>query len=169
MGTRVMSVSEAPGADEDREGRPYVGKAGKFWEGMLASAGLSRTHMWVCNSLCCRPDNNSVVADYHQVTNCAPFLIKQMAIVKPELIIAFGKVAAFALGLLPNKSAALSTVLGVFPKTYRYSYPDGTSRTAKVVVTYHPSYLMRGGKEKDNYKSYTHLCEARRILDGLVS
>jgi DNA polymerase len=169
LGIKVMSVSEAPGADEDREGRPYVGKAGKFWEGMLGTAGLSRDYMFVCNSLKCRPDNNKIEADYNQITNCAPFLVKQMGIIKPKLIIAFGKVAAFSLGLLPNKSASVSSVLGVFPKTYTYACPDGTAQTAQIVATYHPSYLMRGGKENDNYKSYLHLCDARRILDGLVN
>ncbi len=167
----VMSVSEAAGLDEFREGRPYVGKAGKYWEGMLSSAGFIREQLYVTNCIKSHPmwenQNNKISPDYQEVHACQPFLFRQLEIIKPRLILVFGKTAAYSLGLL-RKSDPLGSVLGERP-TYEYACSDGIKRDAKMVVTYHPSYLMRANKEKENWLSYIHLCRAKEILDGMVS
>jgi uracil-DNA glycosylase len=172
LGTKVMSIAEAPGEEEDRTGKPFSGRAGKYWEQMLQNAGLSRTSLWVCNVLCCRPVGNKIEPDYHQIHNCTPYLARQLSIIKPQLIIAFGKVAAYGLGLLPNKTASVGSVLGVWSKRtgslFQYGTDSGNYQT-EAVVTYHPSYLMRPGKDKENWLSYLHLSEARSVMNGLVN
>ena len=167
----AMSVSEAAGDDEFRAGRPYVGRAGKYWEGMLSSAGLNRDQIYVTNCIKSHPlwdgVSNKISPDYQEVHACQPFLFRQIEIIKPQFILVFGKTAAYSLGLL-RKSDALGPILGERP-IFEYACSDGVKRQAQMVVTYHPSYLMRGGKEKDNWRSYLHLCRAKEIINGLVS
>jgi uracil-DNA glycosylase len=166
----VMSVSEAAGEAEVRAGAPYRGKAGSFWEGMISSVGFIRADLYATNAIKGRPcwngESNKISPDYQEVHACQPFLFKQLELVKPKLILVFGKVAAYSLGLL-RKSDPLGSVLGERP-TFEYACSDGIKRKAQMVVTYHPSYLMRGGKEKDNWLSYTHLCRAKEIFNGVV-
>jgi uracil-DNA glycosylase len=167
LGAAAMAISEAPGKDEDESGRPYMGKAGKYWEVMLQTAGLRRESIYVCNALCCRPPNNAIPEDYHNIHACNVRLLTQIAIIQPRLIITFGKVAAFALGLV-KKSASLGSIVG--KQQLNYNDYKGTEHQCPVIVTYHPSYLMRGGlkQQADSWKTYNHLREARSILDGLV-
>jgi uracil-DNA glycosylase len=173
LGGVVMSVSEAPGAEEDETGKPYQGRAGKYWERMLETAGLMRSSIYVCNSVCCRPPGNKMPDDYHNIHACNVHLLTQIAIIQPKLILAFGKVAAFALGVI-RKSDSLSSVLGnyrtKFNDPFGYINYKSEQKEAELIVTYHPSYLMRGGLKQQEacWKSYIHLKEAREILDGLV-
>jgi DNA polymerase len=173
LGGQVISVSEAPGQEEDETGRPYMGKAGKFWESMLATSNIRRESLYVCNALKCRPPKNEIPDDYHNVHACNVHLLTQISIIQPNLIIVFGKVAAYSLGLL-KKSASLSSIVGNYQKRVgkKFEYVDfkGQQRTSDLIVTYHPSYLMRRGAKQQiaSWESYNHLMEARSILDGLV-
>jgi uracil-DNA glycosylase len=170
IGASVMSISEAAGEAEVRAGAPYRGKAGAYWEGMISSAGFVRGELYITNCVKGRPlwqgQSNKISPDYQEVHACQPFLFRQLEIIKPKLILVFGKTAAYSLGLL-RKSDPLGSVLG--ERFYEYACSDGIKRNAQMVVTYHPSYLMRGGKEKDNWLSYKHLCRAKEILNGMVS
>ena len=169
-----MSISEAAGEDEVNAKpfpRPYAGRAGKYWEGMLSSVGLHREVFYVTNAIKGRPmhggKSNAITPDYQEVHACQPYLFRQLEIIQPKLILVFGKTAAYSLGLL-RKSDPLGLIVGERP-VFEYACSDGIKRKAQAIVTYHPSYLMRGGKEKDNWKSYLHLCRAKEIIDGLVS
>jgi uracil-DNA glycosylase len=167
LGAAVMCISEAPGDDEDKTGRPYMGRAGRYWETMLATARFKRETLYICNALKCRPPNNVIPDDYHNIHACNIHLLTQIAILQPKLIITFGKVAAFALGLV-KKSASLGSVVG--KQQLDFLDYKGITHTCPVIVTYHPSYLMRNGykQQADSWKTYNHLVEARSILDGLA-
>ena len=170
----MMSVSEAAGEDEVNAKpipRPYAGRAGKYWEGMLAGAGLSRYQMYVTNSIKGRPmhegKSNAITPDYQEVHACQPFLFRQLEIIQPKLILVFGKVAAYSLGLL-KKSDSFGSIFGkVLP--YEYACSDGIKRHATAIPIYHPSYLMRANKDKENWMSHLHLTKAKDIFNGLVS
>jgi uracil-DNA glycosylase len=167
----IMSISEAPGQDEDVAGRPYVGKAGKYWEQMLHATGLDRSTMHVCNTLCCRPVNNEYAEDLHEADNCKQYLQQRIEIVKPKLIILFGKLAGYALDFITKKGFKKPYGKMLGEKEYTYT-ADGEEYTIPVIWTYHPSYLIRTGSRvvygiNPNWESYLHLVRAREILDGL--
>jgi uracil-DNA glycosylase len=167
----VMSISEAAGEAEQRAGLPYQGSAGKYWAGMLSSAGFLRENLYVTNVIKGRPmyggKSNAISPNYDEVHACQPFLFRQLEIIQPKLILVFGKVAAYSLGLL-KKADSFGKILGEIP-LYEYACSDGIKRQAKIICVYHPSYLMRANKERENWLSYIHLCRAKEILDGLVS
>jgi DNA polymerase len=127
---RVMVVGEAPGANEDRTGLPFVGAAGKLLDLMLASVDLSRREsVYICNVLKCRPPGNrNPQAD--EIAACAPYLRRQIALVRPEAILAVG---TFAAQLLTGAQKALGKIRGSV-----YSYEG-----VPLVVTYHPAALLR--------------------------
>lgn len=170
IGADVMSISEAPGADEDQHGRPYMGRAGAFWEGMLGSVGWQRSNMYVTNVIKCRPPQNKYNEDLSEADACIPFLRKQISIQQPKVILAFGRLAGYGLGLLTKNSfkTTLGPKLGVQKVPYEYVGHDKDPRMATVVWLYHPSYLMRGDKEKDCASTFEYLFEAKGIYDGLV-
>ena len=126
----VVVVGEAPGQEEDRTGRPFVGRAGKLLDLMLASAGFPRPDVYICNVLKCRPPNNrNPLPD--EVTPCTTsFLHGQLEAIAPRVLLAVGKFAAQA---LLETDASIGSLRGQV-HTYR-----GTP----LVVTYHPAYLLR--------------------------
>ncbi len=126
---RVVCVGEAPGAREDETGRPFVGRAGQLLDRLLLTIGLPRETVYICNVLKSRPPNNrDPLPD--EVAACAPYLLRQLALIGPEVIVAFG---AFAARTLLESSASLGRMRGT---VHRYAgYP--------VVVTYHPAALLR--------------------------
>ncbi len=127
---RLMVVGEAPGAQEDRTGLPFVGPAGKLLDLLLAAVGLSRKEsVYICNVLKCRPPGNRNPLPA-EIEACTPYLIRQVALVQPEVILAVG---SFAAQFLTGKAMALGKLRGEI-----YSY-QGTP----VVVTYHPAALLR--------------------------
>jgi DNA polymerase len=127
---RVMVVGEAPGANEDRTGLPFVGAAGKLLDLLLASIDLSRQDsVYICNVIKCRPpENRNPLPD--EVEACSPFLLRQIELVRPEAILAVGK---FAAQLLSGSARPIGSLRGEV-----YSY-GGTP----LVVTYHPAALLR--------------------------
>jgi len=128
--TRLMFVGEAPGADEDRLGEPFVGRAGQLLNDMIAKGmGLSRDQVYIANILKCRPPENRTPT-VEESTNCLGYLEQQIALIRPEFLCLLGRVAVQ--GLL-NTTLSMSKLRG---RWHRY-------RGIPTVVTYHPAYLLR--------------------------
>jgi DNA polymerase len=128
--TRLMFIGEAPGADEDRLGEPFVGRAGQLLTDMITKGmGLAREQVYIANILKCRPpENRSPTAE--ESANCLGYLEKQIAIIRPEFLCLLGRVAAQA---LLNTTVSMSKLRG---KWHRY-------RGVPTLITYHPAYLLR--------------------------
>ena len=130
---KVILVGEAPGADEDREGKPFVGRAGKLLTDILSAIKFSRDEVFICNILKCRPpENRNPLPD--EIKECEPYLIKQLELLKPSLILALG---TFAAQTLLRSNLPLGKMRGKF---YDYTIND---RKIKLLVTYHPAALLR--------------------------
>ena len=131
---RLMFVGEGPGADEDATGLPFVGKAGQLLNNMIAAMGLKREQVYIANIVKCRPPGNRT-PEFIEATTCSQFLVKQIDIVRPEVIVALGATAAtYLLGVRQS----LSSLRGRWHAV----------RGAKVVVTYHPAFLLRDPRQK---------------------
>ncbi len=145
-----LFVGEGPGADEDEQGDPFVGQAGKLLDAMLAAAGLERgRNAYIANVVKCRPPGNRTPT-LEEATACAPFLDRQIDLVSPKIIVALGKTAATR--LLGNEAASLGSLRG---RVHGY-------RGRPLVVTYHPAYLLR--TLPDKAKAWDDLLFARRTL-----
>jgi len=131
-----MIIGEAPGAEEDRLGEPFVGPAGKLLNNMLYAIGLQREDVFITNILKCRPPNNRD-PKLAEITKCEPFLQSQMDMIKPKLIVALGRIAAHN---LLKTDQPLSTLRGNISYYGKNKIP--------VIVTYHPAYLLRSPREK---------------------
>jgi DNA polymerase len=129
-----MFIGEAPGADEDRQGEPFVGAAGQLLNRIIEACGLKREDIYICNILRCRPPGNRNPQP-QEVANCREFLDGQIQIVDPDYIICWGTVAAQN---LLNEKRAVGKLRGMFLNHGR----------AKVMCTYHPSYLLRNPAAK---------------------
>jgi DNA polymerase len=146
-----MRVGEAPGADEDRQGEPFVGAAGKLLNEMLAAVGLSRDRVYIANILKCRPPSNrNPHAD--EIAACTPYLSAQIDFVRPRVILAVGRIAAHHL-------LGCDDTLG---KMRGRVHQFGNAGTP-LVVTYHPAYLLRSPDQKG--KSWADLLLARSCID----
>ena len=151
-GAQWMIVGEAPGADEDRLGEPFVGKAGQLLNEMLRAVGLSRERVYIANILKCRPPNNRDPRS-DEVTACMTFLQQQVALVQPRLIIAVGRIAAQN---LLNEDQPVGRLRG------RVHYFG--AQEVPLVVTYHPAYLLRSPGQKR--KAWEDLCLARSVVEA---
>jgi uracil-DNA glycosylase len=148
-----MIVGEAPGAEEDATGDPFVGQAGKLLDNMLAAIDLARgENVYIANVLKCRPPGNRNPQP-GEVSRCAPFLQRQIDLIQPKLLIAMGRFAAQTL------LASDATIGNMRGKVYRY-------QGVPTVVTYHPAYLLRSLPEKA--KAWEDLCFARETFAGLA-
>jgi DNA polymerase len=145
-----MVIGEAPGADEDRQGEPFVGRAGQLLNAMLFAMGYRREDVYIANILKCRPPKNRDPLP-EEVVCCEPFLRRQVALVRPKLILAVGRVAA-------QNLLKVDTPIGKM-RGRQYEYGE---ESIPVVVTYHPAYLLR--TPRDKRKAWQDLCTARRIL-----
>jgi uracil-DNA glycosylase len=147
-----MLIGEAPGAEEDRLGEPFVGQAGKLLDNMLATIGLKRgADVYIANVLKCRPPGNRN-PEPAEVAKCTPFLKQQIALVRPKLIVAMGR---FAAQTLLATDASIASLRG---RVYRY---EGVP----LIVTYHPAYLLRNLPDKA--KAWADLVFARKTMAGL--
>ncbi len=131
-----MLIGEAPGAEEDRRGEPFVGRAGKLLDSMLKALGLDRQQVFIANILKCRPPNNRDPRP-EEVLACGNYLNQQINTVKPRLILALGRVAA------QNLLKTETPIGKMRGKQFHYGDPP-----IPVVVTYHPAYLLRSPREK---------------------
>lgn len=134
---KILFIGEAPGADEDRQGEPFVGRAGQLLNDIINACKMQREDIYICNILRCRPPGNRNPSPI-EAGNCREFLDAQISIVQPEYIVCWGSVAAH--NLLGDDSVSIGRMRGNF-----YQYGD-----AKVVCTYHPSYLLRNPSAKKN-------------------
>lgn len=132
---RLVFVGEAPGADEDAQGRPFVGRAGQLLTRMIVAMGLKREDVFICNILKCRPPNNRD-PKLDEIHNCLPFLKRQLETLQPEIIVALG---AHAARTLLETNLAIGKLRGHF---HAYRFSDRVS-PAKLMPTYHPAYLLR--------------------------
>ncbi|HET8696231.1 MAG TPA: uracil-DNA glycosylase [Gammaproteobacteria bacterium] len=149
---RLLVIGEAPGADEDRQGEPFVGRAGQLLNAMLHAIALPRSEVYIANILKCRPPGNRDPQP-DEAASCTPYLAQQIALVKPRAILAVGRIAA---QWLLQSDAPIGRLRG---RVFKY----GEAGTP-LVVTYHPAYLLRSPAEKA--KAWTDLCMVRDLLSN---
>ncbi|MDJ0940336.1 MAG: uracil-DNA glycosylase [Woeseiaceae bacterium] len=142
-----MIIGEAPGAEEDRRGEPFVGRAGKLLDEMLRAVGQGRSEVFIANILKCRPPNNRDPKPAESAT-CRGYLERQIQLVQPRIILAVGRIAA---QLLLDTDTPVGRLRGK---------PHQLGATP-LVVTYHPAYLLRSPSQKR--KTWEDLCLARRV------
>jgi len=141
--TRLMLIGEAPGAEEDRIGRPFVGPAGQLLDKMLASIGLDRTRLRIANVIPWRPPGNRNPTE-SEIALCLPFLLRHIALIRPECLVLLGGVAAKA--LLPPAVAG-SGIRRLRGQWQRLDIP-GLAAPVACLPTYHPAYLLRTAAAK---------------------
>jgi uracil-DNA glycosylase family 4 len=147
-----MLIGEAPGAEEDRLGEPFVGQAGKLLDNMLAAIGLRRgENVYIANVLKCRPPGNRN-PEAEEVARCSPHLKRQIELIRPKLILAMGR---FAAQTLLGSDASIASLRG---RVHRYG-------EVPLIVTYHPAYLLRNLPDKA--KAWADLVFARKTIAGL--
>jgi uracil-DNA glycosylase len=152
---RLMIVGEAPGENEDRQGEPFVGQAGKLLDNMLRAIGLARDAstpeqaVFICNTIKCRPPRNRN-PEPAETARCAPYLERQIALVRPLLLLAMGRFAAQA---LLGTDEAIGKLRGRVHER----------RGVPVIVTYHPAYLLR--TLADKARAWDDLCLAASVLE----
>jgi DNA polymerase len=153
---RVMFIGEAPGADEDRQGEPFVGRAGKLLNEMLLAIGFKREQVYIANILKCRPPNNRDPR-VDEVSSCETFLHQQIQLLQPELIVALGRIAAHNLLKTDVSLGRLRGQLHVCPGI-----------DVPVMVTYHPAYLLRSPLEKRKAWSDLAMLQQKLGAEGKV-
>src|SRR5208337_3770416 len=140
----LMFIGEGPGADEDQQGLPFVGRAGQLLNNMIAAMGLKREQVYIANIVKCRPPGNRT-PERDECETCSPFLMRQIAVVKPKVIVALGAVSAKNLLAI---NAPMSELRGQWydfkPAGVRSSSWPG----ARLAVTYHPAFLLRDPRQK---------------------
>jgi len=147
-----LLVGEAPGAEEDKLGEPFVGQAGKLLDSMLAAIGLERgRNVYIANVLKCRPPGNRNPAP-DEVEKCTPYLLRQIELIQPKLILAMGR---FAAQTLLGTDASIASLRG---RVHRYA-------GVPLIVTYHPAYLLR--TLEDKAKAWEDLLFARKTIAAL--
>ncbi len=148
---RLLFVGEGPGADEDIQGEPFVGRAGKKLDEMIVAIGLERKDVYIANVVKCRPpDNRAPEAD--EVATCSPFLFEQIAAIRPKVIVALGSPAA---KLLLHTKVGITRLRGIW-----HSYGG-----IPVMPTFHPAYLLRAYTPENRRKVWEDLKAARARLD----
>src|SRR5246127_2845996 len=130
----LVFVGEGPGRDEDMQGLPFVGRAGKLLTQMIEAMGLERQDVYICNVVKCRPPENRM-PEGDEVSTCSPFLLRQLEVISPKVIVCLGAVAAKTL---------LRTNRGI--SQFRGQWLD--YRGSKLMATYHPAYLLRNPNAK---------------------
>jgi len=149
QGAEWLVIGEAPGAEEDKRGEPFVGRAGQLLNSMLRAIGLAREQVYIANMLKCRPPHNRdpLAAE---VAECAPYLERQVALLKPKIMLVVGRIAA------QNLLQTTVPLGNLRLKVHAYG-----ATKVPVVVTYHPAYLLR--TPKDKRKAWDDLKFAREV------
>jgi uracil-DNA glycosylase family 4 len=142
----LMFVGEGPGADEDAQGEPFVGRAGQLLNNMIKAMGLRREDVYIANVVKCRPPGNRT-PEPDECETCSPFLMRQIAAIKPKVVVALGATAA-------KNLLAMNSSLGELRGRWFDFKPAGTRNSdpswtgARLAVTYHPAYLLRDPRQK---------------------
>jgi uracil-DNA glycosylase family 4 len=131
---RLVFVGEGPGADEDAQGIPFVGRAGQLLTQMIEAMGLKRDDVYICNVVKCRPPENRT-PEPDEIETCSPYLLRQLEVIKPQVIVCLGAVAAKAL-------------LGVNTSMGKLRQQWFEFRSARLLATYHPAYCLRNPPSK---------------------
>ena len=139
----LMFVGEGPGADEDAQGEPFVGRAGQLLNNMIKAMGLRREDVYIANVVKCRPPGNRT-PEPDECETCSPFLMRQIAVIRPRVVVALGATAAKNL-LAMNSS--LGDLRGRF-YDFKPAGSDSSFPGARLAVTYHPAYLLRDPRQK---------------------
>ena len=150
----LMIIGEAPGKFEDAAGRPFIGMSGKFLTKYLEMAGIRREDVFITNAVKCRPPNNRK-PKMEEIEVCRPYLVSQLSLVNPKLVLALGVSAASALGM---SFSHLSEIRG--------KVTDGMigGKSVKIYVTFHPSFPMRFPKARDTFLD--DLKKAKELVQG---
>jgi len=151
----LLIIGEAPGADEDRQGEPFVGRAGQLLNEMLPAIGLKRSDVYIANILKCRPPNNRDPKP-EEAAACVGYLQQQIALIKPKLILALGRIAAQRLLKTDTPLARLRHTVHAMPVTQ-----------IPFIVTYHPAYLLRSPADKR--KAWQDLLFVRKTIESIKS
>ena len=130
----LMFIGEAPGADEDQQGEPFVGRAGQLLNNMIKAMGMRREDVYIANIIKCRPPGNRT-PEREECETCSPFLMRQIAAIKPKAIVALGAVAA-------------KTLLAINAPMSEFRGRWFDFRGTKLAVTYHPAFLLRDPRQK---------------------
>ncbi len=142
----LMFVGEGPGADEDAQGEPFVGRAGQLLNNMIKAMGIEREQVYIANIVKCRPPGNRT-PEREECETCSPFLMRQIAVIKPKVVVALGAVAAKTLLAM---NASMMQLRGRFydfrPVGVRSNDPNWDG--CKLAVTYHPAFLLRDPRQK---------------------
>ena len=134
VNAELMFVGEGPGADEDAQGEPFVGRAGQLLNNMISAMGIKREDVYIANVVKCRPPQNRT-PEKDECDTCSPFLMRQIDVIKPKVIVALGAVAA------KNLLAVNDSMANLRGRWYDF-------RNTKLLVTYHPAYLLRDPRQK---------------------
>jgi uracil-DNA glycosylase len=142
----LMFVGEGPGADEDEQGEPFVGRAGQLLNNMIKAMGITREQVYIANIVKCRPPGNRT-PEREECETCSPFLMRQIAVIKPKVIVALGATAAKTLLAMNSSMAQLRGRFYDFkPAGVRSNDPNWDG--CKLAVTYHPAFLLRDPRQK---------------------
>ena len=154
---RIMFVGEAPGADEDAQGRPFVGRAGQLLDKIITACGLKRSDVFIGNILKCRPPGNrDPRAD--EIISCLPYLQRQIEIIEPEILVALG---AHAARTLLNSTKSIGQLRGQF-----HEYYTGIGQSpVKLMPTYHTAYLLRNYSPENRRKVWEDMKKVLAELD----
>jgi uracil-DNA glycosylase len=149
---RIFFVGEGPGADEDEQGEPFVGRAGQLLNNMIQAMGIRREDVYIGNVVKCRPPKNRA-PEPDECGTCGPFLMRQIAAVRPEIIVALGATAAKFLLSATDSMANLRGHIYDFQPARHAMLPQSAPErdpnfATKLVVTYHPAYLLRDPRQK---------------------
>jgi len=147
---RLMFVGEAPGAEEDRTGRPFVGRAGVLLDKMIRAMGFERDEVYIANVLKCRPPNNATPTP-EEAARCGPYLLEQIRIVRPEAIVTLGKPAS---QLLLDTKESMGSMRGVW-REYQ---------GVPLMPTFHPAYLLRQYTDENRAKVWSDLRQVMELL-----
>ena len=153
-----LFIGEGPGAEEDEQGEPFVGQAGRLLDAMLLSIDLKRgNNVYITNVMKCHATGNRAPKEA-EIAACTPYLKRQIALLQPKLIVLLGRVAVHA---LLGEDVSLASLRGQ-PVVYRNG-----EQSIPVIVTYHPAYLLR--TLPDKAKSWEDLCRARQLMSEILS
>jgi DNA polymerase len=158
---QLMFIGEGPGADEDAQGLPFVGRAGQLLNNMIAAMGLKREQVYIANIVKCRPPGNRT-PERDECDTCSPFLMRQISVIRPKVIVALGATAAKnLLGVNDSMNSMRGRFYDYSPK--RTLMDAGGPVECKLLVTYHPAFLLRDPRQKK--EAWKDLQMVMRYLD----